>query len=84
MDIIGDNLPPPVTCALMSLASAKKRLGAIAPLACVSFVCAWWTDLDVLRHVKSDVATVGDLTGSAKVLYLPALDSCLNQWSRRS
>jgi hypothetical protein len=65
--------------ALMSLAAARKRLAAISPLACVSFVRAWQADLDAWRHTLRDLPLVGDLADAAKFLDLPLPDRCVSQ-----
>jgi hypothetical protein len=63
---------------LMSLAAARKRLTAISALACVSFIHAWRTDLEVWRHRLLGLPVLGDLTGAAKFLDLPTVDRCVN------
>ena len=62
--------------ALMSLAAARKRLTAISPLACASFVNAWRTDVNVWRHTLLDLPALGDLADAAKYLGLPAQMGC--------
>ena len=68
-----------IGCALMSLAAASKRLAAITPLACVSFVRAWRTDLDNWQERLLGLPTFGDLATAAKFLELPDVESCVNQ-----
>jgi hypothetical protein len=65
--------------ALMSLAAARKRLAGITELACLSYVRAWQTDLEIWRKKLTDLPTLTDLAGAAKYLDLPALDRCVNQ-----
>lgn len=67
-----DGDAPVIGRALMSLAAARKRLTAISPLACVSFIHAWQTDLDAWRHRLLGLPVVGDLPDAAKFLDLPA------------
>jgi hypothetical protein len=62
---------PLAGCALMSLAAARKRLTAISPLACVSFIHAWRTDIDTWRQTLLCLPEVGGLTDAAKFLGLP-------------
>lgn len=63
---------PVVGGALMSLAAARKRLTAISPLACSSFIHAWRTDIDAWRHTLFDLPVLGDLADAAKFIGLPA------------
>ncbi len=70
--LLCDGDAPMIGCALMSLAAARKRLTAISPLACVSFIRAWRTDLDAWRQRLPALPVVGDLTDAAKFLDLPA------------
>ncbi len=63
----------------MSLAAARKRLTAMSALACVSFIRAWRADLDAWRGKLAHLPVVGDLTGAAKFLDLPAPESCVNR-----
>jgi hypothetical protein len=70
--LLRDEDAPMTGCALMSLAAARKRLTAISALACVSFIRAWRTDLDAWRVRLPGLPVVGDLTGAAKFLDLPA------------
>jgi hypothetical protein len=70
---------PMIGCALMSLAAARKRLTTISPLACVSFIRAWRTDLDAWRQRLPGLPVVGGLTDAAKFLDIPAPDRCVNQ-----
>ncbi len=60
--------------ALMSLAAARKRLAGITELACLSFVRAWRTDVDVWQQNLADLPVLADLAGAAKYLDLPALE----------
>jgi hypothetical protein len=64
-----------IGCALMSLATARKRLNGISPLACVSFIHAWRADLDEWGDKLLGLPVVGDLAGAAKFLGLPTVDS---------
>lgn len=75
-----DGNPPAVDCALMPLAAARKRLTAISPLACVSFVRAWRMDLGTWRRRLLSVPLLGDPEDSAKFLGLPAMErsACCN------
>ncbi|MBV9384083.1 MAG: hypothetical protein JOY82_09890 [Streptosporangiaceae bacterium] len=78
--LLAGNAAPPVTgYALMSLAAARKRLSAISPLSCLSFVRAWRTDLDSWRDRMLGLPEVGGLPDAAKFLGLPAQESCVNQ-----
>lgn len=70
---------PLIGSALMSLAAARKRLTAMSALACVSFIRAWRADLDAWRGKLAHLPVVGDLTGAAKFLDLPAPESCVNR-----
>jgi hypothetical protein len=70
--LLEDTRAPVIGCALMSLAAARKRLTAISALACVSFIHAWRTDLDVWRHRLATLPVLGDLAGAAKFLEFPA------------
>jgi hypothetical protein len=70
---------PLIGSALMSLAAARKRLTAISALDCVSFIRAWRADLDAWRDKLAHLPVVGDLTGAAKFLDLPAPESCVNR-----
>jgi hypothetical protein len=70
---------PVVGSALMSLAAARKRLAAISPLACASFIHAWQTDLAAWRHMLLGLPAAGDLADAAKFLDLPIPDRCVNQ-----
>lgn len=58
--------------ALMSLAAARKRLDAITPLSCASFIRAWRMDLDAWRRRLLDLPAIGELAYAAKFLDLPA------------
>jgi len=60
--------------ALMSLAAARKRLGGITELACLSFVRAWRTDVAAWRKKLTDLPVLADLPGAAKYLDLPILE----------
>jgi hypothetical protein len=64
-------------CALMSLAAARKRLLAISPLACVSFVRAWRADLDAWRQGLRDNPILGAPADAAKFLGLASPDRCV-------
>jgi hypothetical protein len=77
--LLDDTRAPVIGCALMSLAAARKRLTAISALACVSFIHAWRTDLDVWRHRLETLPVVGELADAAKYLELPALHRWVNQ-----
>jgi len=77
--LLQDEDAPLIGSALMSLAAARKRLTAISALACVSFIRAWRADLDAWRDRLAHLPVVGDLTGAAKFLDLPAPESCVNQ-----
>jgi hypothetical protein len=77
--VLLDENAPMIGSALMSLAAARKRLTMISALACVSFVRAWRTDLDVWRQMLVDLDVVDNLTDAAKFLDLPVLDRCVNQ-----
>jgi hypothetical protein len=66
---------PETGSALMSLAAASKRLATITPLACVSFIHAWRTDLDSWRERLLSLPMVGDLATAAKFLELSDLDA---------
>ncbi|MGH3153215.1 MAG: hypothetical protein ACRDOB_21140 [Streptosporangiaceae bacterium] len=66
--------PALVGSALMSLAAARKRLAALSPLSCISFISAWRADLDRWRHRMLGLSVVGDLALAAKVLELPVPD----------
>jgi hypothetical protein len=67
---------PVVGGALMSLAAARKRLTAISPLACASFIHAWRTDVDTWRRTLLGLPVLGDLAGAAKFIGLPAQMGC--------
>lgn len=67
---------PVVGGALMSLAAARKRLAAISPLACASFIHAWRTDVGSWRHTLVDLPVLGDLHDAAKYIGLPAQMGC--------
>ena len=55
----------------MSLTAARKRLAAICPFACISFIHAWQTDLDAWRQTLLGLTAVGNLADAAKFLELP-------------
>jgi hypothetical protein len=74
-----DGGAPVIRCALTSLAAARNRLTAISPLACVSFIQAWRTDLDAWQHRLLGLPMVGDLVDAAKFLDLPTPDSSVTQ-----
>ncbi|HTX29281.1 MAG TPA: hypothetical protein VME19_19935 [Streptosporangiaceae bacterium] len=67
---------PVVGGALMSLAAARKRLTAISPLACSSFIHAWRTDIGTWRETLFDLPVLGDLADAAKFIGLPARTGC--------
>jgi hypothetical protein len=67
---------PVVGGALMSLAAARKRLTAISPLACSSFIHAWQTDIGTWRHTLSGLPVLGHLADAAKFIGLPAQIGC--------
>jgi hypothetical protein len=67
---------PVVGGARMSLAAARKRLGAISPLACSSFIHAWRTDVGAWRHTLLGLPVLGDLAGAARYIGLPAQMGC--------
>jgi hypothetical protein len=67
---------PVVGGALMSLAAARKRLTAISPLACASFIHAWRTDVGSWRHTLDGLPVLGDLHDAAKYIGLPAQMGC--------
>lgn len=67
---------PVVGGALMSLAAARKRLTAISPLACASFIHAWRTDVGSWRHTLLGLPVLGDLDDAAKFIGLPAQMGC--------
>lgn len=70
---------PIIGSALMSLAAARKRLAAISPLACVSYIHAWRTDLDAWRRTLIGMPTIGNLPDAAKFLELPIPDRAGSQ-----
>jgi len=67
---------PMVGAALMSLAAARKRLAAISPLGCVSFIHAWRTDVAAWRHMLLGLPVLGDLNDAARFIGLPAQMEC--------
>jgi hypothetical protein len=67
---------PVVGGALMSLAAARKRLTAISPLTCASFIHAWRTDVGAWRHTLLGLPVLGDLHDAAKYIGLPAQMGC--------
>jgi hypothetical protein len=67
---------PVVGGALMSLAAARKRLTAISPLACASFIHAWRTDVGAWRETLLGLPVLGDLADAAKFIGLPAQMGC--------
>jgi hypothetical protein len=67
---------PVVGGALMSLAAARKRLTAISPLACSSFIHAWRTDIGTWRDTLLGLPVLGDLTDAAKFIGLPTQMGC--------
>lgn len=62
-----------IGAALMSLTAARKRLAAISPLACLSFVRAWRADVDTWQDRLGALPLLGSLTASAKYLALAAM-----------
>jgi hypothetical protein len=60
--------------ALMSLVAAKRRLSAITPSACVSFVRTWLADLDKWRETLSGLPLLGSPHEAVRHLELAALD----------
>jgi hypothetical protein len=62
---------PVVGGALMSLAAARKRLTAISPLTCTSFIHAWRTDIGAWRDTLLSLPVLGDLADAAKFIGLP-------------
>jgi hypothetical protein len=69
--LLQDAGAPVTAAALMSLTAARRRLAAISPLACLSFLYAWRTDLDAWRHRLLNLPVLGDLADAAKYLDLP-------------
>lgn len=65
--------------ALMSLTAARKRLAGITELACLSFVQAWRTDVDLWRAALDGLPVMADLAGAAKYLDLPTADKWVRQ-----
>jgi hypothetical protein len=63
-----------IGCALMALAAARKRLSAISPLACVSFIRAWRIDVEEWRHRLDSLPLLGDFHDAAKYLGLLVAD----------
>ena len=57
----------------MSLTAARKRLAAISPLACLSFVRAWRADVDTWQGRLKALPALGTLTEAAKYLALNAV-----------
>jgi hypothetical protein len=68
---------PVIGYALMSLASARKRLADINELSCLTFMRAWRTDVDTWRQKLTNLPVLGDLAGAAKYLDLPIPDKCM-------
>lgn len=62
-----------IGAALMSLTAARKRLAAISPLACLSFVRAWRADVDTWRGRLGGLPLLGSLAEAAKYLGLAAM-----------
>ena len=62
-----------IGAALMSLTAARKRLAAISPLACLSFVRAWRADVDTWQGRLKALPALGTLTEAAKYLALNAV-----------
>jgi hypothetical protein len=69
---------------LMSLAAARKRLAAITPLACVSFMHAWRADTEVWRERLDRLTAVGDIADAAKFVGLPSPENCVSEKDTRS
>ena len=72
--LLFDGDKPVVQSALMSLAAARKRLDAITPLACLSFVRAWRSDLAEWHERLLRLPTLGDVRDAAKFVGLPILE----------
>ena len=62
-----------IGAALMSLTAARKRLAAISPLACLSFVRAWRADVDTWQGRLKGLPKLDSLTEAAKYLTLTAM-----------
>jgi len=62
-----------IGAALMSLTAARKRLAAISPLACLSFVRAWRADVDTWQGRLRALPRLGSLAEAAKYLTLTAM-----------
>ncbi len=75
----GTECSPTVNSALMSLAAAKRRLAAISPLACVSFIRAWRMDLDGWRHRLPDLPLLDAPEDAASFLCLPIHNRCVTR-----
>jgi hypothetical protein len=75
--LLQEERAPMTGYALMSLAAARERLAGITELACLSFVRAWRTDVDIWREKLTDLPVLGDLAGAAKYLELPSVDRCM-------
>jgi hypothetical protein len=63
--------------ALMSLAAARKRLAVVTEFSCLSFMCAWRTDVDTWREKLTNLPILADLADAAKYLDLPIPDRCV-------
>lgn len=79
IDDIADRLlsqkrTPETGAVLMSLTAARKQLAGITELACLSFIQAWRTDVDLWQEALRDLTVQADLAGAAKYLDLPTAD----------
>jgi hypothetical protein len=73
--ILLESAEPVIGSALMSLAAARKRLASITPLACVSFIRAWQSDLAGWRSRLLNLPLLGNTNDAAKFLNLPIIDT---------
>lgn len=62
-----------IGAALMSLTAARKRLTAISPLACLSFVSAWRADVDTWKGRVGSLDVLGSLGEAVKYLGLAVM-----------
>jgi hypothetical protein len=62
-------------CVLTSLAAARTRLASITELACLSFIRAWRSDVDVWQSNLGRVPLLVDLASAARYLNLPTPDN---------
>lgn len=69
--LLRDEVEPVIGSALMALAAARKRLDAITPLACVSLIRAWRSDVSSWRNRLAGLPVLGDIRHAAKYLGLP-------------